>query len=205
MNAEITIRELVSFQVVKRSGFIYINFNMFSKVPFTVVDVETTGSRPGIDHIIEIGAVKVFGGKIRETFFTMVNPGRSIPRIITNITGIRDSHVADAPAFFEVARRLRAFLDGSIFVAHNAQFDYHFINSEFRIFNHEPITTPMVCTLKLARKIFPGLRRYNLVDLCSSLGISLNHAHRARHDAMATAHLLIKILQKIKTERPISI
>jgi len=164
---------------------------------FVVVDVETTGSIPGKDRIIEIGAAKVFDNKIVDTFKTLINPCRQIPRIITEITGITNHMVARAPTFFAVADKFRDFIGTSVFAAHNAAFDYNFVNMELAMASHRHMQNPMICTLKLARKAFPGFIYYNLPDLCRNLKISHPRAHRAGDDAFATAQLLIKIIKRM--------
>lgn len=163
---------------------------------FVVVDVETTGSLPGKDRIIEIGAAKVFDNKIVDTFKTLINPNRQIPRIITEITGITNQMVARAPSFLAVADKFKEFIGKSVFAAHNATFDYNFVNMEFAMASIGHMQNPMICTLKLARQTFPGFIYYNLPDLCRNLKISHPRAHRAGDDAFATAQLLIKILKR---------
>lgn len=170
---------------------------MILDIPFVVVDVETTGSCPFPDRVIEIGATKVLNGKIVDNFSTLVNPGRNIPPIITWLTGITNKDVATAPSFIEVAEDFKNFLGDAVFVAHNVHFDYRFMSSELVMAEYGPLKNPMLCTIKLARRTFPGLMYYNLVDLCRNLKIPLVKAHRADHDAQAAAHILIKSLKKL--------
>src|SRR5690606_11126913 len=98
---------------------------------YVMLDVETTGGKAGTDRVIEIGAVKVQGGEVLDTFSTLLNPSRYIPSFITRLTGINSAMVADAPTFADIAGQLAEFLQGAVFVAHNARFDYGFIRAEF--------------------------------------------------------------------------
>lgn len=166
-------------------------------VPFTVVDVETTGSNAGYDRVIEVGAVKIFQGKIVDTFHTLLNPGRRIPFFISWITGISNRMVRNAPFFFHVAEELKNFLRETTFVGHNARFDYEFVKAEFLRVNYPTLFNPTICTIKLARRIFPGFTHYNLRDLSSNLGIPLVRAHRALNDSMATAKILLLIFERL--------
>ena len=167
---------------------------------FTVVDVETTGTRAGIDRIIEIGAVRVENGIVVEKFETLLDPGFSIPSIITWLTGINDMMVENSPSFRMVAAKFRAFIGDSVFVGHNAIFDYRFVNMELARTDHNLLNNDILCTVKLARRVFPGLRKYNLRDLCRILDIPHDRAHRAGDDALATAHLLTRLLKETDAE-----
>ncbi len=166
-------------------------------VTFTVVDVETTGSNPGLARVIEVGAVKISQGKIVDTFHSLTNPGQRIPFFISWMTGISNSMVKNAPPFFTFAEEFRNFLQGTVFVAHNAQFDYEFIKTEFIRAEYPVLLNPMLCTIKLARRIFPGFTHYNLRDLSRNLGIPLERAHRALDDCLATAKILLLMLEKL--------
>ncbi len=179
------------------SWYFLDDYNMISKLPFVVIDVETTGSHPVMDRIIEIGAVKVLDGQVIDTLSTFINPGRNIPPTITWLTGITNRHTANAPSFFEEAERISNFLKGQVFVAHNALFDYRFVNAELVRSDCTPLENSIICTLQLARRTFPGLIHYNLGDLCRTLKIHHERAHRANADALATAHLLIRMIKKL--------
>jgi len=170
------------------------------KIPFSVVDVETTGAIHGQDRVIEVGAVKVFQGEVIEWFSSFVNPARPIPPFVARMTGISNEKVASAPRFREIAGELHGFLQNTIFVGHNAIFDYKFLSKEFVDAKFAPLDMPMLCTLKLARKIFPGMRYYNLPDLCKTLKIRHDQAHSAKFDSMATASLLMRIIKKASSE-----
>jgi DNA polymerase-3 subunit epsilon len=165
---------------------------------YAIVDIETTGSRPTEDKITEIAIILHDGHKTVDSFTSLINPGRSIPYEITQLTGITNEMVREAPKFHEVARRIVEFTEGKVFVAHNVRFDYSFIKSEFHSlgYNYQRKT---LCTVRLSRKLLPGYPSYSLGKLCSSLKIPLNNRHRAYGDAEATSKLFDKIL---KLEKP---
>ncbi len=162
---------------------------------YVVVDVETTGGRPPNDRITEIGAVKIQGGRIVGEWQSLVNPGRHIPAFITGLTGIDDAMVCDAPAFTDIAADLAEFLKGSVFVAHNVNFDYGFIASEFRRAGL-PFRLPKLCTCASMRKYYPGHGSYGLAPLSREYGIRLDNHHRAMADARAAAELLLLVNEK---------
>ncbi|MDP2714528.1 exonuclease domain-containing protein [Rheinheimera sp.] len=156
---------------------------------YVVLDVETTGGKAGTDRVIEIGAVKVQAGEVLDTFSTLLNPGRYIPSFITRLTGINSSMVADAPGFADIAGQLAEFLQGAVFVAHNAKFDYGFIRAEFARLE-QPFDMPQLCTVVNMRRYYPGLASYSLGNLCTEFEIKLTNHHRALDDATATVELL---------------
>jgi DNA polymerase III subunit epsilon len=160
---------------------------------YAIVDIETTGGSPKFEKITEIAIVLHNGQQVVEEFSTLINPEKSIPYHITGLTGITNEMVADAPRFFEVARKIVEMTDGHVFVAHNASFDYQFIKEEFaRLgFDYKRNT---LCTVKLSRKIIPGKRSYSLGNLCEDLGITIYNRHRASGDALATAQLFSLLL-----------
>lgn len=164
---------------------------------YVVVDVETTGGSPVYHRVTEIGAVRMIGTEIVDRFQTLVNPQRRIPRKIQALTGITDAMVSDAPAFEAVSEDLRNFIGDSIFVAHNAKFDFGFIRREFERIGQN-FRRPLICTVVESRKIFPKLRSYSLANLCRDLAIPLKNHHRALQDADATAELY-SILLKAKS------
>ncbi len=162
---------------------------------YVVVDVETTGGRGEQHRVTEIGAVKVRNGKIIDRFQTLLNPQRSIPASISRLTGITPAMVADAPYFADVADDLEAFMAGAIFVAHNVDFDYGFIASEFRRIGRT-FRYPKLCTCSSMRKLYPGQDSYSLAALCRSFDIPLAQHHRALCDAEAAAELLLLVNEK---------
>lgn len=160
---------------------------------YTVIDIETTGVNHQRDKITEIAVYAHDGSKVIDEFTTLINPERSIPYYISQMTGITDDMVANAPRFFEVARKIVGLTEGKIFVAHNAPFDYRFIQSEFKQLGYE-FERETICTVRLSRKLIPGKSSYSLGNLCNDLGISITGRHRAAGDALATVKLLELLL-----------
>jgi DNA polymerase-3 subunit epsilon len=162
---------------------------------YVVVDVETTGGKGDNHRVTEIGAVKVRDGEIVDRFQTLLNPQRTIPANISRLTGITPAMVEDAPYFADVADRFEAFMSGAIFVAHNVDFDYGFINREFarlgRQFRHAKL-----CTCASMRRLYPGLGSYSLAALSRHFDIALEQHHRALCDAEAAAELLLLINER---------
>ena len=163
--------------------------------PYVVVDVETTGGRPGLHRVTEIGAVKMIGEEVVGEFQTLINPMRGIPPNITRITGISNEMVAGAPRFIEVAEDFRAFMGEAIFCAHNVNFDYGFISAEYEMIDQR-FRHPKLCTCASMRRLYPGHKSYSLKNLSRDFGISLENHHRALCDAKAAAELLRLINEK---------
>jgi DNA polymerase III subunit epsilon len=162
---------------------------------YVVVDVETTGTRPLYgDRITEIAAVVVRRGEIVDVFEALVNPRRSIPPWITRLTNISWSMVRDAPPFEALCDKVLDVLVGHVFVAHNARFDWTFVNAEIERATGRTIDGPRLCTVKLARKLLPQLRRRSLDYVAMHYGVEIQSRHRAAGDAIATARVLIKLL-----------
>ena len=133
---------------------------------FVVVDLETTGGSPRESRITEIGAVKLRGGERVGAFETLVNPGTPIPRSITYLTGIDDGMVAGAPPIEWVLPSFAEFARGCVFVAHNARFDFTFLNVAFERLDYDPLPPPPVCTARLARRVvWPDVPNVRLVTL----------------------------------------
>ena len=160
---------------------------------YAIVDIETTGGYAAANGITEI-SIKIFDGeKVIEQFDSLVNPGKVIPKYIQAFTGITNEMVDEAPAFEEIAEKVFTILHGNIFVAHNVNFDYSFIKSHLDFYGYS-FTAKKLCTVRLARQIFPGFPSYSLGNLCHSLGIELADRHRAGGDAAATVTLFKKLL-----------
>lgn len=164
---------------------------------FAVIDLETTGGNHNSERIIEIGIVLHDGKQKTGEYTTLINPEKEIGGFISTFTGITNSMVRTAPRFEDVAETLLEILDGKIFVAHNAKFDYNFIKSEFRRLNI-PFTQKNICTVQLSRKIFPQIKSHSLGNLCRDLGLHVDNRHRAFGDAAATALLLEKLIEADK-------
>lgn len=169
-------------------------------VPFVVVDVETTGGFAGINRIIEIAAFRITGSKITAGTTSLVNPKCPIPPFISSLTGIRDEHVAEAPFMEEVLPGFFDFLGDSVFVGHSARFDYRFINEEAKLCGMPLMGNEIVCTVKLARRAFPGERSYGLDRMIERFSIDIDpkERHRGHGDAWATAKLLLLCLDKLR-------
>jgi len=160
---------------------------------FAIVDIETTGGKPGPDRITEIAIVLYDGQEVIDSFESLVNPERSIPYNISRMTGITNEMVAEAPKFYEVAKQVVEMTQGAIFVAHNVSFDYNFIKHEFQQLGYV-FRRRKLCTVRLSRKVFPGLRSYSLGNLIKHFGIEVTDRHRAMADTLATVELLKKAL-----------
>jgi DNA polymerase-3 subunit epsilon len=156
---------------------------------FAVVDIETTGGYAAANGITEIAIVLHNGHEVEGKYETLVNPNMSIPRYVQSLTGITDSMVAGAPQFNTVAPHIYNLLKDRIFVAHNVNFDYSFVKHHLQVSGFE-LNVPKLCTIRTARKIFPGLPKYGLGHICQSLNINIENRHRAAGDAIATAQLL---------------
>lgn len=151
--------------------------------PLAFVDLETTGSRASVDRITEIAIVTLIDGETH-VWSQLVNPERRIPEFIVRLTGISDELVAAAPTFAEIAADVHRRLDGCVFVAHNARFDYGFLKNEFRRVGLD-LRAPVLCTVKLSRRLYPDDQRHNLDRLIERHGIVRRERHRALGDALA--------------------
>ncbi|NTV71599.1 MAG: GIY-YIG nuclease family protein [Azonexaceae bacterium] len=164
--------------------------------PLAFVDLETTGATATHDRITEIGIVEVDAdGSVRE-WQQLVNPGMLIPPFIEQLTGISNDMVAEAPPFEAVAAETLKRLEGRLFIAHNARFDYGFLKNEFKRIG-VTFRAPVVCTVKLSRTLFPEHKRHNLDSLIERHDLQAN----ARHRALADAQLIFQFWQKIRVDR----
>ena len=162
---------------------------------YVVVDVESTGVRAiDGDRITEVAVVEVKGGKSRVVFDSLINPERPIPPAIMSLTGITWEMVRHAPRFADIAVQLAAVLEGHVFVAHNATFDWRFISTEMQRATGRPLDGTRLCTVKLARRLVPTLYRRSLDAVTEHFGIRIQARHRAGGDAIATAEVLIRLL-----------
>ncbi len=165
--------------------------SVFGHKKIACVDLETTGLSPTTDRIIEVGIVLIDDNKLTE-YQWFIHPQQRISPFIHNFTGIMPEDLADAKTFFELAPEIHSILDGSLFVAHNATFDYSFLYHSFRRAQME-FQTPTLCTVHLARRIIPGLRSYNLDSVLSGLQIPSYDRHRALPDAQAVFEIIKKV------------
>jgi len=155
---------------------------------FAIIDIETTGGSAKLEKITEIAVYLHDGEKITGEYNTLVNPERNIPYYITNLTGITNEMVENAPRFYEIAKQIVELTEGRIFVAHNARFDYSFIRQEFKSLGYN-FKRSILDTVSLSRRLFPGYRSYSLGNICRELKIEINDRHRAAGDALATVKL----------------
>lgn len=162
---------------------------------YAIIDIETTGGSAKIEKITEVAIYLHDGNQITGEFVTLVNPERNIPYFITNLTGITNEMVEDAPRFYEIAKKIVEITEGCTFVAHNARFDYSFIRQEFKSlgFNYKK---NILDTVTLSRKLLPGHGSYSLGNLCKDLNIVITGRHRAAGDALATVKLFEILMEK---------
>ncbi|MFQ5446970.1 MAG: exonuclease domain-containing protein [Saprospiraceae bacterium] len=165
---------------------------------FAIIDIYTTGGRASRDKITEIAIVLHNGREILDSFESLVNPECPIPYGITELTGITQDMVAGAPRFYEIAKQIVEMTEGAIFVAHNVRFDYSFIQEEFRRLGYT-YTRKQLCTVRLARKAFPGYRSYSLSNLIKNMDLKVGDRHRAMGDTLATVDLFERIMQQERT------
>jgi DNA polymerase-3 subunit epsilon len=168
---------------------VFVYTQKFPRLAF--VDLETTGGVASEDRITEVGIIEVDENGVRE-WSSLVNPQRHIPEFIQSLTGISDDMVKDAPTFAELADDIAARLADRVFIAHNARFDFGFLRSEFRRTGHD-FNPPVLCTVRLSRKLFPGFARHNLDSVADRHCLQVTERHRALGDAQ----LIWQFWQKI--------
>jgi DNA polymerase III subunit epsilon len=161
---------------------------------YAIVDIETTGGYAANNDITEIAIVLHDGQSVINRFESLVRPVRTIPYYIQVLTGISNDMVAAAPSFEELAPQLYELLQGRIFVAHNVNFDYSFLKHHFDTAGFD-LNCNKLCTVRLSKKVFPGLPSYSLGNLCRHFGITIYNRHRAGGDTDATVRLLEHLLQ----------
>ena len=169
--------------------------------PIVVLDFESTGLNTGKAKIIEVGAVKLENGTVTETFEQLVDPGEALGPKITEITGITDAMLQGQPKAAEVLPKLLAFIGELPIAAHNAHFDASLLKAELKRLGMS-LSVPVLDTLTYARKLYPGFKSYRLAALCKQLGVSLKNAHRAVHDATATALCLNRMFEETREKCP---
>jgi DNA polymerase III epsilon subunit family exonuclease len=166
-------------------------------VSFTIIDIETTGLSKYTDKITEIAAAKFHNGELVESFQTLVNPQVKIPRFITKLTGIDNELVRSAPTIRQVLPSFIEFLGDDIFVAHNATFDFGFLDHNMKLHHNKEIKNKTLCTRKLANRLLPNLPRRRLQDLCECFDVTNNQAHRALGDVHATVKVFKNLLKML--------
>ncbi len=160
---------------------------------FAVIDVETTGGGLNGNRLTEICIVLLRGSQVVDKFTSLINPEKEVPGYITALTGIDDGMLADAPKFHEIAEKVEALTRDAIFVAHNVNFDYNLLRNEFRELGFD-YSRRKLCTVRLSRKLIPGLFSYSLGRLCDSINIPISNRHRAEGDTDATVILFQRLL-----------
>ena len=168
---------------------------------YAILDIETTGGQFNEEGITEIAIYKYDGHEVVDQFISLVNPEKTIQPFVVKLTGINNAMLRSAPRFFEVAKRIIEITDGCIIVAHNAQFDYRVLRTEFRNLGYD-FEKQTLCTVELSQKLMPEQPSHSLGKLVRALGIPMSDRHRATGDALATVQLFKLLLEK-DTEKEI--
>ncbi len=163
-----------------------------------MIDLETTGTSPSANRVIEVGLVLCEGGRKEREWSTLVNPHSAVSEFIADYTGISNEMLTDAPTFAEVAVELRTLLLDRILIAHNARFDYGFLQQEYARCG-EDFESPVLCTVRLSRKLFPKQRRHSLDAVMARHGLDCSARHRALGDALVLVDFLHQLQQTIST------
>ena len=172
-----------------------------AELTYAVVDVETTGGPyRGGHRITEVAIYEVRNGVVADEYHTLVNPGRTIPPRIEVLTGISNSMVSGAPYWDQIAPDVLERLEDRIFVAHNVRFDWGFISQQLADAIGEVPQVERLCTVRMARRILPRLRRRNLDVLARHYGIEITPRHRAHGDALATARVLLRLIDEVGSQ-----
>jgi len=176
---------------------------MLALPAFAFVDLETTGTRAGVDRITEIGIIRVdndsSGAAHASEWSSLIDPDVSIPPAIQALTGITDAMVASAPSFCAIARDILDQLAGCVFVAHNARFDYGFLKHAFARLGH-PFSARVLCTVRLSRRLFPEANGHSLDALIARHGLSGANRHRALGDARAIRSFVEMLYRELPRE-----
>ncbi|MEM6514829.1 MAG: exonuclease domain-containing protein [Bacteroidota bacterium] len=162
---------------------------------YAILDIETTGGKYNEEGITEIAIYRFDGHEVVDKFISLVNPEREIQPFVVNLTGINNKMLRNAPKFYEIAKRVVEITEGCIIVAHNAEFDYRILKTEFKRLGF-PFVRKTLCTVELSQELIPEQESYSLGKLTRSLGIPVSERHRANGDAMATVKLFKMLLSK---------
>lgn len=162
---------------------------------YAILDIETTGGRYNEEGITEIAIYKYNGHEVIDQFISLINPERDIQPFVVNLTGINNNMLRNAPKFYEIAKRIIEITQDCILVAHNAQFDYRILRTEFKRLGFD-YSKETLCTVELSKNLIPGKNSYSLGKLTRSLGIPVSDRHRAAGDAQATVKLFKMLLAK---------
>lgn len=171
---------------------------LLDELDYVAVDLEATGAKMPPNRIIEMGAYRISKGRIVDKFLTLVNPEIPIPRFVIALTGISNEMVKAAPVFADVAPKWLDFIGDAVLIAHNAPFDTSFLNHEVsRVYPGHRMSNTHLCTVKLSRRVFPGLTNYRLETVASHFSIPIIERHRAGSDALATAEIFLHLLSRL--------
>ncbi|WP_461532803.1 exonuclease domain-containing protein [Sinomicrobium sp.] len=162
---------------------------------YAILDIETTGGQYNEEGITEIAIHRFDGHKVTDRFISLINPERDIQPFVVKLTGINNAMLQSAPKFYEVAKRIVEITEGCTVVAHNAQFDYRILRTEFQRLGFD-FKRKTLCTVELSKKLIPEAESYSLGKLVRSLGIPVSDRHRANGDALATVKLFKLLLAK---------
>ncbi|HCK05537.1 MAG TPA: exonuclease, partial [Flavobacteriaceae bacterium] len=162
---------------------------------YAIVDIETTGGKFNEEGITEIAIYRHDGYQIVDQFISLVNPERPIQAFVVSLTGINNSMLRQAPKFYEVAKRIVEMTQDAVLVAHNAQFDYRVLRTEFDRLGYD-FERKTLCTVELSKKLLPGHASYSLGKLVRALGIPISDRHRAQGDALATVKLFQMLIDR---------
>ena len=168
-----------------------------TRIIYSIIDIETTGGKFNEERITEIAIFKIDDKGNTIKYHKLINPQKKIQPFVKKLTGISNEMLIDKPIFSDLAVEIDEFTKGSIFVAHNASFDYRVLKKEFDRINKK-FKRKTLCTIELSKKVFPDKKSYSLGKLVSSLGIDMKNRHRADGDAEATLHLFKKISKYLK-------
>lgn len=162
---------------------------------YAILDIETTGGKYNEEGITEIAIYKFDGHKVVDQFITLVNPEKEIQPFVVNLTGINNAMLKNAPKFYEIAKRIIEITEDCSIVAHNANFDYRILKTEYDRLGFD-FKRNTLCTVELSRKLIPDQNSYSLGKLCKAIGIPMSDRHRANGDALATVQLFKLLLEK---------
>ena len=162
---------------------------------YAIVDIETTGGKFNEEAITEIAIYRFYQGQITDQFISLVKPDRPIQPFVVGLTGINDKMLKNSPKFFEIAKRIIEITSDCVLVAHNAEFDYRILKTEFKRLGYD-FKRKSLCTVQLSKRLIPDLESYKLGRLVKTLGIPITNRHRAQGDALATVKLFELLIQK---------
>ena len=164
---------------------------------YAIIDIETTGGKFNEEAITEIAIFRYENFEIKDRFISLVKPDRKIQPYVSKLTGIRENMLSNSPKFYEIAKQIIEITSDCIMVAHNAEFDYRMLRTEFKRLGYN-FKRKSLCTVKLSKNLIPNLKSYKLGNLVKELGIPISNRHRAFGDAMATLKLFELLIQKDK-------